>query len=51
MASWTHDCRPMALTEWGLYHNEVRPAPVVPETKPDVRPSCINKTGDDVGEE
>ncbi len=51
MATWTKDVRPMVLTDQGrAYHNEGRPTPVIPETRPDVRPSCLNKTGDEIGE-
>ena len=51
MASWNADCRPMVLTDWGLTHNEIRPNSVIPEDDPDVRPSCIVATGEDIGEE
>ena len=51
MAAWTHDCRPMALVDWGLHHNEIRPNPVIEEDTTEVRPSCIIATGEDIGEE
>ena len=52
MAEWNADCRPMSLVDWGLNgHNEIRPNSVVPEDDPDVRPSCIIATGEDIGEE
>ncbi len=51
MAEYTHDVRPIALVPWGENHNEIRPNSVIPEDNPDVRPTCIIATGEEVGEE
>jgi len=54
MSSWIHDVRPVSLVDWGLHHNTIVLQSVNPEpdgTQPEIRPSCLLKTGDEIGEE